>query len=187
MRKVILGLAVSLDGFIEGPNGEYDWCFTDQDYGMRDFFKRIDTIFIGRKTYEMTMKADNDSTENNGPFSKIKQYVFSNTLKSVDKKSVLINGKIETKVSKIKKEKGKDIWLFGGAGLTTSFINKNLIDEIMLAVHPILLGAGKPLFKDIEKRVELTLIDTKRFTTGLVQLTYELKSGEKTRKKAKKS
>jgi dihydrofolate reductase len=99
----------------------------------------------------------------------------------------LINGKIETKVSKIKKEKGKDIWLFGGAGLTTSFINKNLIDEIMLAVHPILLGAGKPLFKDIEKRVELTLIDTKRFTTGLVQLTYELKSGEKTRKKAKKS
>ena len=176
MRKVILGLAVSLDGFIEGPNGEYDWCFSDQDYGMRDFFKRIDTIFIGRKTYEMTMKSDNDSTENKGPFSKIKQYVFSNTLKTVDKKSVLISGKIETKVSKIKKEKGKDIWLFGGAGLTTSFINNKLVDEIMLAVHPILLGAGKPLFKDIQNRVELTLIDSKKYSTGLVQLSYDLKS-----------
>ena len=63
MRKVILALAVSLDGYIEGPNGEYDWCFTDQDYGLSDFFKRIDAVFIGRKTYELTLNmGDNVSS-----------------------------------------------------------------------------------------------------------------------------
>ncbi len=68
MRKIILGLAVSLDGFIEGPNGEYDWCFTDQDYGMSDFFKRIDALFMGRKTYEMSLAING----NGGGFPKIK-------------------------------------------------------------------------------------------------------------------
>ena len=74
MRNVILNLAVSLDGFIEGPNGEYDWCFTDQDYGMTEFLQRTDTIFLGRKSYELLM-----STEIN-PFPDMKKYVFSRTL-----------------------------------------------------------------------------------------------------------
>ena len=72
MRKVILGVAVSLDGFIEGPNGEYDWCFTDQDYGLSDFFKKVDTAFIGRKTYEMTLAMN----EHAGGFPKLKEYIF---------------------------------------------------------------------------------------------------------------
>ena len=170
MRKVILGLAVSLDGFIEGPNGEYDWCFTDQDYGLSDFFKRVDTAFVGRKTYEMTLAM----TDNGGGFPKLKEYIFSTTLDKVKDGATLIKSNIKAEVEKIKKEKGKDIWLFGGAGLTTSLMNLGLIDELSLAVHPILLGAGKPLFNNIKDRINLTLVDTKTYSTGLISLTYSL-------------
>ena len=170
MRKVILGLAVSLDSFIEGPNGEYDWCFTDQDYGLSDFFKRIDTIFVGRKTYEMSLGIESGSAGS----PKFKEYIFSTTLDKIKDGATLINGDIKTKVEKIKKEKGKDIWLFGGAALTTSLLNLGLVDEISLAVHPVLLGGGKPLFTNIKDRIELTLVDTKTFSTGLVSLTYNI-------------
>ncbi|HMH34632.1 MAG TPA: dihydrofolate reductase family protein, partial [Puia sp.] len=153
MRKVILAVAVSLDGFIEGPNGEYDWCFIDQDYSLSDFFKRIDTIFVGRKTYEMSSAMDG------GPagFPKFKEYIFSTTLHSVKEGATLVRGDIKTEVEKIKKEKGKDIWLFGGAALTTSLMNLGLVDELSLAVYPILLGGGKPLFNNIRDRTKLTL------------------------------
>lgn len=171
MRKVILGLAVSLDGFIEGPNGEYDWCFTDQDYGLSDFFKQVDAAFIGRKTYEMTL-AMGDNSE--GGFPKLKEYIFSTTLDKVKDGATLIKGDIKLMVETIKKEEGKDIWLFGGAGLTTSLLNLGLIDEISLAVHPILLGGGKPLFGNIQGRIHLALLDSKTYSTGLVSLTYQL-------------
>jgi dihydrofolate reductase len=170
MRKVILAVAVSLDGFIEGPNGEYDWCFTEPDYSLKEFFKRIDTIFVGRKTYEMSSEMEG------GPpgFPKFKEYIFSNTLQKIKKGATLINGDIKTEVEKIKTEKGKDIWLFGGAGLTTSLMNLGLVDELSLAVYPILLGAGKPLFSNIKHRIKLTLVDTKKYATGLVSLTYNV-------------
>ena len=170
MRKVILGVAVSLDGFIEGPNGEYDWCFTDQDYGLSDFFKRIDTIFVGRKTYEMSLGMEGG----NAGFPKFKEYIFSTTLGKVKEGAILIKGNIKNEVEKIKKKKGKDIWLFGGAGLTTLFINLGLVNELTLAVHPILLGHGKPLFNNIKDRIKLTLVDTKTYSTGLVSLTYNI-------------
>jgi dihydrofolate reductase len=172
MRKVILGLAVSLDGFIEGPNGEYDWCFTDQDYGMSDFFKRIDSIFIGRKSYEMSLSMGDAEMPG---FPKLKEYVFSSTLNEVKPSSILIGKDIESEVKRIKKEPGKDIWLFGGASLTASLLNLNLIDEIGLAIHPVILGGGKPLFHDISNRIRLELADTKTYPTGLVSLTYHLK------------
>jgi dihydrofolate reductase len=172
MRKVILGLAVSLDGFIEGPNGEYDWCFNDQDYGLSDFFKRIDTLFIGRKTYEMIQSMGEAAGSG---FPKLKEYIFSTTLDNVKEGAILIKKSIKKEVEKIKKGKGKDIWLFGGAGLTTSLLNLGIVDEISLAVHPILLGGGKPLFNDIDKRIDLKLVDTKTYATGLVSLTYRLK------------
>jgi dihydrofolate reductase len=170
MRKLILGVAVSLDSFIEGPNGEYDWCFTDQDYGLSDFFKRIDTIFVGRKTYEMSLGLEG------GPpgFPRFKEYVFSTTLDKVKDGATLLKDNIQQEVEKIKKEKGKDIWLFGGAGLTTSLMNLGLVDELSLAVHPILLGSGKPLFKNINGSINLTLVDTRTYSTGLVSLTYSL-------------
>ena len=171
MRKVILGVAVSLDGFIEGPNGEYDWCLTDQDYGLKKFFKRIDTVFVGRKTYEMSLEMEGGGEG----FPKFKEYVFSTTLDKVKEGKTLIKGDIKNEVERIKNEKGKDIWLFGGASLTTSLMNLGLVDELSLAVHPILLGGGKPLFSNIKDRIKLTLIDTKTYSTGLVSLTYDIR------------
>ena len=171
MRKVILLVAVSLDSYIEGPNGEYDWCFTDQDYGMTDFFKRVDAIFIGRKSYELTLSMGEDAMPG---FPKLTEYVFSTTLQEVKPGAILIRGDIEAAVNRIKNEPGKDIWLFGGAGLTTALLNLGLIDEVSLAVHPIILGAGKPLFSNIKNRVPLTLADTKTYSSGLVSLTYTL-------------
>jgi dihydrofolate reductase len=170
MRKVILGLAVSLDGFIEGPNGEYDWCLTDQDYGMKDFLKRIDATFVGRKTYEMSLAMEGSDAG----FPKLREYVFSNTLESVKKDAILIKGDIKKEVEKIKNEKGKDIWLFGGASLTSSLINLGFVDELWLAIHPILLGGGKPLFSNIRERIKLKLLDTKSYDTGLVSVVYQI-------------
>jgi dihydrofolate reductase len=167
MRKVILGLAVSLDGFIEGPNGEYDWCFTDQDYGLSDFFKQVDTVFMGRKSYELTQNMEGGSG-----LPPMKEYVFSNTLEQVREGSILVKGDIKKQVAKIKREERNDIWLFGGASLTSSLMNDELVDEIWLSVHPILLGAGKPLFQGIKKRITLMLTETKAYNTGLVSLKY---------------
>jgi len=170
MRKVILGVAISLDGFIEGPNGEYDWCFIDPDYNFTDFFKRIDTIFVGRKTYEMSSEMEGGGTG----FPKFKEYIFSTTLDKVKKGATIIKGDIKTEVEKIKNEKGKDIWLFGGASLTTSLMNLGLVDELSLAVYPILLGGGKPLFNSIKHRIKLKLVDAKSYASGLVSLTYNI-------------
>ena len=170
MRKVILQLAVSLDGYIEGPNGEYDWCFMDQDYGMSEFFKRIDSVFYGRKSYELALSMGDIEM----PHPKLTEYVFSTTLQSVRPGATLINGDVEARVNRIKGEPGKDIWLFGGASLTTSLLNLGLVDEIILAIHPIILGSGKPLFNSIRNRIGLTLIHHKAYSTGLVSLTYTI-------------
>ena len=173
MRKVVLGLAVSLDGFIEGPNGEYDWCIPNPEYDFNEFFNRFDTIFVGRKTYQMSSEMES------GPpgFPKFKEYIFSTTLDKVKEGATLIKGNPKIEVEKIKRQKGKDIWLFGGAGLTTSLMNLRLIDELSLAVYPVLLGGGKPLFSDIKDRINLTLLNAKTYSTGVVTLTYSL--GEK--------
>lgn len=173
MRKVILALAVSLDGFIEGPNGEYDWCFTDQDYGMSDFFNRIDSIFIGRKSYELTLTMGDVTMPG---FPKLKEYVFTNTLQQVKPGAILVKGDIGEEVKRIKNEPGKDIWLFGGASLTASLLQYKLIDEIGLAVHPVILGSGKSLFGNMKDRIHLHLIDTKTYPTGLVSLTYSIQN-----------
>ena len=172
MRKILLQLAVSLDGYIEGPNGEFDWCFTDQDYGMSAFFKRIDSVFYGRKTYELVLSMESEAPPG---FPKLKEYVFSNTLNKVKEGVVLVKGNIKSKVEKIKKEKEKDIWLFGGAAIISSLMNLQLVDEIILAIHPVILGGGKPLFKEINDRTWLTLTDSKIYPNGLVFLTYSVK------------
>jgi len=170
MKKVILGVAVSLDGFIEGPNGEYDWCFTDQDYGMSDFFKQIDTIVMGRKSYELA-----SSMEGSSPWKGITTYVYSNTLTAVKGKDTkLVSGDLVAETKKLKNAPGKDIWLFGGAQLTTLFINEKLVDELWLAVHPILLGSGKALFHDITGRLNLNLLESKSYETGLISIKYSL-------------
>jgi len=170
MRKVILGVAISLDGFIEGPNGEYDWCFSDQDYDMKEFMKRIDAIFYGRKCYEMMMGFDHGGPN---PYAKMKHYVFSNSLTKPYAGTELISGEIVKHVMDLKNQPGKDIWLFGGAEITTTFINLNLVDEMELAVHPILLGARKLLFNNIESRKHFKLANSKAYSSGLVMLKYQ--------------
>jgi dihydrofolate reductase len=173
MRKIILGLAVTLDSYIEGPNGEYDWCFTDQDYGMTEFMNRIDAIFFGRKSWEMMLTVENPGGGEN-PWAGMKNYVFSNTIKKSGEDFELVKGDIGDEVKKIKNQPGKDIWLFGGASLTSSLLNAGLVDEIGMAVHPILLGKGKPLFSGIEGRIKLQLLESKPYSSGLVYLTYNV-------------
>jgi dihydrofolate reductase len=169
MRKIVLGLAVSLDGMIEGPHGEYDWCFTDQDYGMKDFLKNIDAVFYGRKSYELMMK-----WEGGNRFGSKKSYVFSNTWEEGGDNFELIQGDVMDAVRKIKSAKGKDIWLFGGASLTAFLIGADMVDELWLSVHPILLGDGKPLFSGLHERVKLILLENKPYDTGLVSLRYRV-------------
>ncbi len=171
MRKVILNVAVSLDGFIEGPNGEYDWCFTDQDYGMSAFLKNIDAVFYGRKSYEMMLRAD-FSGEN--PFINFKTYVFSETLQTPYPNTQLISSDLAEQVTKLKQLPGKDIWLFGGASLLDSFLREGLVDQLSLAVHPLLLGEGKRLFQKMSARTTLTLLNSTSYTSGLVMLLYEI-------------
>ncbi|HYG37207.1 MAG TPA: dihydrofolate reductase family protein [Cytophagales bacterium] len=168
MRKVILNLAVSLDGFIEGPNGEFDWCYADQDYGMEDFMKRIDTIFFGRKSYEVMLKFEAL------PYPDKMKYIFSNSFKTEAPLLKVLSGNVVEEVRILKQQPGKDIWLFGGAELITTFVNNDLIDELQLSVHPLLLGKGKLLFSGINNRIQLSLTGVKPYDSGLVQMFYEL-------------
>lgn len=177
MRKVILDLAITLDGFIEGPNGEIDWCIMDDDMQFDKFLESIDTIFYGRVSYDMWGNYQPEASATNAEkelweavHSK-KKYVFSKTGKD-DGRATYISSDITEKVKEIKNTPGKDIWLYGGAGLITTFIDLGLIDVYRLSVHPTALGAGKPLFKDLKQRLNLELIDTKVFRSGVVQLVY---------------
>jgi len=175
MRKLILGLAITLDGYIEGPNGEYDWCFTDQDYGLNEFFKRIDAIFIGRKSYEIAQQyAESNNGEPIPGIPAVTEYVFSSTLESVKRGAVLISENSIAEARRIKEQPGKDIWLYGGASLTNSLLKEGLIDELWLSVHPILLGNGKRLFQEQDYSTLLTLLESKTYETGLVSLRYSI-------------
>ena len=169
MRKIILNLAVSLDGLIEGPNGEYDWCFTDQDYGFTAFLESIDTIFMGRKSYEMMAGLEDENMK----FPSKKKYVFTNSLKEVSDGFTILSGDIAKKINTLRSEEGKDIWLFGGAELTTSMMKMDLVDELSMAIHPILLGQGKPLFQNLEGRRYWELLDVDQYSSGMVILSYK--------------
>jgi dihydrofolate reductase len=168
MRKIVAGFAISLDGYIAGSNNEFDWIVVDKEIDFSEMMKRFDTYFLGRKTYELS-KGMGQS------FGKDKVYVFSTTLKEVEIPAVLITGDIKQKVKEIKKETGKDIALFGGGELLTSLLNLDFIDEISMAVIPVLLGSGIPMIRELNKRVTLTLTDTKKYSNGTVQLTYDIK------------
>lgn len=98
--------------------------------------------------------------------------MFSRTQKEADDKATFINDNILEEVLKLKNEPGKDIWLYGGANLITTFINLGLIDEFRLSVHPVILGEGKPLFINIKQRLNLKLVNTRTFSSGVVQLIY---------------
>ena len=178
MKKVILDLAVTLDGFIEGPNGEIDWCIMDDDMDFDSFLSGIDTIFYGRVSYDAWGNFQPDKNASSaekalweGVHSK-KKYVFSSQNKK-DDNAIFINSDISQQVNEIKKQSGKDIWLYGGASLIKTFIQLNLVDIYRISVHPTVLGNGKPLFENLKNRIELKLLKTNVFKSGVVQLIYE--------------
>ncbi|TQR23373.1 dihydrofolate reductase family protein [Bacillus safensis] len=179
-RRVILDLAVTLDGFIEGPNGEVDWCIMDPDMDFNQFLNQIDTILYGRKSYDIwgQYNPKNEDSDTDKEMWRLvhskEKYVFSRTQKETDNRAIFINDNIVEEVNKLKKKPGGDIWLYGGSSLITTFINLGLVDEFRLSVHPIILGEGKPLFIDINKRINLQLVETKKFSSGVVQLIYRL-------------
>ncbi|WP_339294025.1 dihydrofolate reductase family protein [Paenibacillus sp. FSL W7-1279] len=179
-RKIILDLAVTLDGYIEGKSGEVDWCIMDPEMGFMDFLNQIDTIFYGRKSYDLWGQftpnpelSDDEQAFWSIVYSKEK-YVFSRTQTGSDHKATYINDHILEEVNALKNKPGKDIWLYGGASLITTFIQLGLVDEFRLSVHPVILGEGKPLFMDIKQRLNLKMVNTKTFSSGVVQLIYHL-------------
>jgi len=186
MRKVILNLAVTLDGFIEGPNGEIDWCIMDDgpvaEEGISshfdEFLARIDTIFYGRVSYDLWGQYQ-PAADASLPEKKLWQsvhskskYVFS-MQPNESNDAVYITSDIADKVNEIKAQAGKDIWLYGGAKLITTFVNLGLIDNYLLAVHPVILGGGKPLFSDLKDRTNLKLNRAVTSKSGVILLDYE--------------
>ncbi len=183
MRKIILDLAVTLDGFIEGSNGEIDWLVSDgeTDFGdiLNEILVDIDTIFYGRVSYELWenyQPHENASLKLKNAYellhSKTK-YVFSTNVTNDNSNAIFINSDVEKNVIEIQQQPGKNIWLYGGGKLTTTFINLGLVDIYRLAVHPVILGNGKPLFRDIKERVRLKSGSATVSKSGVILLTYE--------------
>jgi dihydrofolate reductase len=179
VRKVILDLAVTLDGFIEGPNGEVDWCIMDEEMAFDQFLSEIDTILYGRKSYDLwgeyTPPATASECEKQiwALVHSKKKIVFSTTGAETAGPAQYITHNIESEIRKLKQELGKDMWLYGGAKLISTFMSLGLVDEYRLSVHPVILGTGKPLFEGLQKRTKLTLTDVRTYSSGVVQLKYQ--------------
>jgi len=132
-------------------------------------FDKFDTVFMGRKSFELMVKM------NEMPIRNKETYIFSNTLESTEYGTVIKSEVCVVKVLELKRKTGNDIWFFGGADLLSEFLNNKLIDEIQLAVHPILLGKGKRLFQEkLEERIKCTFLSTKSYESGLVMLKYKI-------------
>ena len=149
MNNIILSVAVSLDGFIEDVNGAYDWCPPPSPKEMSAFLEKIDSIVMGRKSFELFDK-------NYSPGKKV--FVFSNTLEKNRTDISVVNGDMTKTVEKIRFQSHGNIWLYGGAELTTEFLNSGWIDEMWLGIVPVVLGNGKPLFQNIAQRNYFTIV-----------------------------
>ena len=182
MRKIILDLAVTLDGYIEGPNGEIDWLVKDEttDFGdiLTNILVNIDAIFYGRISYDLwgnyrpPENASHKLKEAYNLLHSKTKYVFSTTKTNDDSKAIFINSNIRERVEEILQQPGKNIWLYGGGNLITTFVNLGLVDVYRLAVHPVIIGAGKPLFRNIKNKFELKLNNVNASESGVVLLNY---------------
>lgn len=178
MRTVTYGGAVSLDGFLAGLDGSLDWLHFSKDVQqvMTDYWKDVDTILMGRKTYAVSA-AQNPKKPKRAPSKKptMQTYVFSRTLKKIDEPgSELISGDAVEFVRDLKQAPGKNICLMGGGELAQSLISAGLVDEIGLNIHPILLGTGVPTFRDPSHRVKLSLKECRPLEGGCILATYKV-------------
>lgn len=172
MRIVTYGAACSLDGFIAGPDGSYNWITMTKDAGeiMSAYWKSIDALVMGRKTWDVVAQQGGGSSS-----SKITTYVFSRTLKTIRKKGVqLVNEDAGEFVRRLKEGPGKGICVFGGGDFARSLFAAGVIDEVGLSVQPILLGSGIPMFLDAGRRVTLELTQNRTLQGGSVYVHYRV-------------
>ncbi len=169
MRKIVLGLGISLDGYIARRNGAVDFLFMPRDYSMADFFASIDTAIMGRKTYDVAKAMGGGGFGGN-----IKSYVLSRTLPSGEREGLIFTRESPASlVENIRRQKGKDIWLMGGGEIARDFLKEDLVDELHLGVVPVLLGEGIPLFPGGFPQRDFELIENKTFSKGLIALKYK--------------
>ncbi len=187
-RKLIFFMHTSLDNFVAGLKGEMDWIYVDDE--MFDFVatmtEQADTALYGRVTYEMMQSywpkaaqqpnATKHDIEHSTWYNKVSKVVLSKTMKEKE----LINTKVisenlSEKINELKKEEGKNILIFGSPSASLSLLNSGLIDEFWFFVNPIILGQGMPLFKNVNEKIMLELVETKKFSGGVIALHYRTK------------
>jgi len=175
MRKVKYSVGVSLDGYIAAPDGSVDWLdratrkAKGEDFGMGKFFKSIDTVLMGRKTYEIALKLGMEK----GGYSGMKNYIFSRTQPPGERDGVeFVSGSVAAFIENLKRKPGKDIWLCGGGELAREALRDGAVDEITLGVVPLLIGGGLSAFPAGFAETELELYECKQYKGGVVGLTY---------------
>jgi len=166
MVKIILYIAVSLDGYIARENGDVDWLPTNVDSGYDVFYKSVDTVIMGKTTYDQVL------TFGEYPYKDKKSFVFTKTSQNNDENVEFVSD-IEKFVKDGFPGAGDNIWLVGGAKIIASFLKLKVIDEITISVIPILLGNGISLFKNIENETKLELVKTEKYDQ-LVDLHYKV-------------
>jgi dihydrofolate reductase len=171
MRRVRYGVAMSLDGYIAGPNGEADWILMDPEIDFGAIFSQYDTLLMGRGTFRTS-----EAGGGGGAFGGITSVVVSRTLRAENHPGLtIISDDVPRRVQEMKAQPGKDIWLFGGGQLFRSLLDEGLVDTVEVAIVPVLLGGGIPLLPSPAGRVALTLTSHRVYTkTGTVSLTYDV-------------
>lgn len=169
MRRVRYVVAVSLDGYIAGPEDDYDWIPMDPAIDFEALFEPFDTVLVGRRSYEV-VRAHGHPIGMPG----MKTYVFSTSGIDPGDPDVEVRDDAVATVSALREEPGKDIWLFGGGVLFGTLLEAGLVDTVEVAVVPILLGDGIPMLPPPGRRVRLTLTDRETYPSGIVSLVYEV-------------
>ena len=170
MRRVLYRVATSLDGFIAGPNGEIDWIVPDPTVDFASLYANVDTVLLGRRTFELTLQPGAPPWP-----AGWRIYVCSRTLDTAQHPPVaVLSTNVESTIAALRAESGRDIWLFGGGSLFASLLAADIVDDIQLAVMPVLLGDGVPLLSRGVTRSRLTLRRSSASPSGIVNLHYEV-------------